>query len=195
MEYSLVDSRATEDLGRSLAQSLPGAATPGAAAPDAVAPDAVAPDAVAPGKAATRLVTGAVLYLCGELGAGKTTCVRSLLRDLGVTGLVRSPTYTLVETYVLPALTCVHVDLYRLQALTEVDELGLRDMVGPGCLLLVEWPEKGEGALPPADAELTLLYAGDARRARLQGHTPFGINWLQNLASDTSLAPYVSNLT
>jgi tRNA threonylcarbamoyladenosine biosynthesis protein TsaE len=185
MEYSLADSRATEDLGRSLAQSLPGLAARGAAAEGAAAA----------GAEAWRLVSGAVLYLRGELGAGKTTCVRSLLRDLGVTGLVRSPTYTLVETYVLPALTCVHVDLYRLSALTEVDELGLRDVVGPGCLLLVEWPEKGEGALPPADVELTLLYAGDARRARLHGHTPLGSSWLENLASDTRLSPYVSNLT
>jgi tRNA threonylcarbamoyladenosine biosynthesis protein TsaE len=183
MEYSLADSGATEDLGRSLAQSLPRSAAPGSAAPGIAAPGV------------ERLVTGAVLYLRGELGAGKTTCVRSLLRALGVKGLVRSPTYTLVETYVLPALTCVHVDLYRLQALTEVDELGLRDVVGPGCLLLVEWPEKGERALPPADVELTLWYAGDARRARLQGITPFGIGWLRNLASDTRLATYVSNLT
>ena len=166
-EFSLSDSRATEDLGQALAQSLPD----------------------------TTTATGVVLYLHGELGAGKTTCVRSLLRALGVVGLVRSPTYTLVENYVLAALTCVHVDLYRLQALTEVDELGLRDLLGPGCLLMVEWPEKGASALPPADLQLTLLYSNDARRARLQGQTLIGIDWLQNLGSDTRLVPYVSNLT
>src|SRR5882762_2148671 len=136
MELNLPDSSVTEALGRALARSFPGAAQ-----------------------------TAAVVYLQGELGAGKTTCVRSLLRALGVTGLVRSPTYTLVETYGLGVLTCVHVDLYRLQALTEVDELGLRDLVGPGCLLLVEWPERGGAALPPADLNLTLLYAGDGRQA------------------------------
>jgi len=62
---------------------------------------------------------------------------------------VRSPTYTLVETYPLATLTCVHVDLYRLQSLTEVDELGLRDLVGPGSLIMVEWPERGGAAVPP----------------------------------------------
>src|SRR5579859_2915844 len=98
MDLNLPDSSVTEALGHALARSLPDAAR-----------------------------NGAVLYLQGELGAGKTTCVRSLLRTLGVTGLVRSPTYTLVETYPLARLTCVHVDLYRLQSLTEVDELGLRD--------------------------------------------------------------------
>jgi tRNA threonylcarbamoyladenosine biosynthesis protein TsaE len=100
MDYNLPDSSVTAALGQALARSLPGAVRTG----------------------------GAVLYLHGELGAGKTTCVRSLLRALGVTGLVRSPTYTLVETYPLATLTCVHVDLYRLQSLTEVDELGPSSM-------------------------------------------------------------------
>jgi tRNA threonylcarbamoyladenosine biosynthesis protein TsaE len=136
---------------------------------------------------------GAVAYLDGELGAGKTTCVRALLRALGVLGLVRSPTYTLVETYVLPRLTCIHVDLYRLQSLTEVDDLGLRDVVGAGSLLLVEWPEKGGSHLPAADLRLALTYAGTAREAGLQAATPLGREWLQNLGHDTSLSLYVSN--
>jgi tRNA threonylcarbamoyladenosine biosynthesis protein TsaE len=101
---------------------------------------------------------GAVLYLHGELGAGKTTCVRSLLRTLGVDGSIRSPTYTLVEAYELPELTCVHVDLYRLQAVAEVEELDLLDYLQRRALLLVEWPEKGACRLPPADLELTLAY-------------------------------------
>ncbi len=165
VEFDLADSSCTEMLGAALARALP------------------------------SVGNGAVVYLQGELGAGKTTCVRSLLRTLGVMGLVRSPTYTLVETYVLPHLTCVHVDLYRLQSLTEVDELGLRDSVGPGCLLLVEWPERGGGHLPAADLDLTLLYAGDRRRARLQANTLTGAEWLKNLGRDTSLSAYVSNLT
>lgn len=165
MDFDLADSGSTEALGQALAHALPGVAG------------------------------GAVVYLQGELGAGKTTCVRGLLRTLGVMGLVRSPTYTLVETYVLPNLTCVHVDLYRLQSLTEVDELGLRDWLGPSCLLLVEWPERGGGHLPPADLDLTLLYAGDARRARLLATTPLGVRWQENLGRDSSLSVYVSNLT
>ena len=165
MEFELADSSVTEALGQALARALP------------------------------ALPKGGVVYLQGDLGAGKTTCVRALLRTLGVTGLVRSPTYTLVETYELAALTCVHVDLYRVQVLSEVDELGLRDWLGPSCLLLVEWPEKGSGALPPADVDLQLCYAGDARQARSSAGTPLGQVWLGNLGRDNSLVPYVSNLT
>jgi tRNA threonylcarbamoyladenosine biosynthesis protein TsaE len=165
MDLNLPDSSATEALGQALARSFPDPHP------------------------------GAVLYLRGELGAGKTTCVRSLLRALGVTGLVRSPTYTLVETYHLAALTCVHVDLYRLQSLTEVDELGLRDLTGPGSLLMVEWPEKGGAALPPADLNVTLQYAGASRQAGLRATTRLGTEWLGNLGRDTSLCAYVSNLT
>jgi tRNA threonylcarbamoyladenosine biosynthesis protein TsaE len=99
---------------------------------------------------------------------------------------VRSPTYTLVETYHLSDLTCVHVDLYRLQSISEVDELGLRDSEGAGSLLLVEWPERGGAALPPADLDLFLRYEGDARQARLTAMTPLGAQWLNNL--DTTLA-------
>jgi tRNA threonylcarbamoyladenosine biosynthesis protein TsaE len=167
MDFHLADSSVTEALGQALARALPGGAMP----------------------------LGAVVYLQGDLGAGKTTCVRSLLRTLGVTGLVRSPTYTLVETYDLAALTCVHVDLYRVQALAEVDELGLRDLAGPQCLLLVEWPDKGVGVLPPADLSLVLSYAADARSAHLSADTPLGREWLENLGCDTRLAPYVPNLT
>jgi tRNA threonylcarbamoyladenosine biosynthesis protein TsaE len=101
---------------------------------------------------------------------------------------VRSPTYTLVETYVLATLTCVHVDLYRLQSLTEVDELGLRDLMGPGSLIMVEWPEKGGVALPPADLDLTLRYVGEARQAALSAKTLLGTEWLENLGRDGSLA-------
>jgi tRNA threonylcarbamoyladenosine biosynthesis protein TsaE len=166
MDLNLADAGTTESLGMALARALPDTAA-----------------------------AGAVLYLHGELGAGKTTCVRSLLRALGVTGLVRSPTYTLVETYGLDGVTCVHVDLYRVQSLTEVDELGLRDVIGPGCLLLVEWPEKGRAALPAADVDLTLQYAGEARHASVTAGTSLGRVWLSNLGDDTSLLPYVSNLT
>ena len=137
---------------------------------------------------------GAVIYLEGELGAGKTTCVRSLLRALGVERPVRSPTYTLVEMYVLPQLTCVHIDLYRVLAMTEMDELGLREVVGPGCLLLIEWPDRGGCAVPRADVLVQLRYQGEARAATLKASSPLGAGWLSNLASDNSFGPYVSNL-
>jgi tRNA threonylcarbamoyladenosine biosynthesis protein TsaE len=170
MDIDLADAGVTESLGRALARSLPGAA-----------------DAQGFG--------GAALYLRGDLGAGKTTCARSLLKALGVAGLVRSPTYTLVERYPVAGLNCVHVDLYRLQSLTEIDELGLREEVGPGALLMVEWPEKGEGALPPADLDLQLRYADSGRAATLRAPTRLGSKWLENLVLDNSLTAYVSNLT
>ncbi|MHB8476462.1 MAG: tRNA (adenosine(37)-N6)-threonylcarbamoyltransferase complex ATPase subunit type 1 TsaE [Steroidobacteraceae bacterium] len=179
MDFNLADSSVTDALGRALARALPGTAPAPGGLPGAALPGAALP--------------GAVLYLQGELGAGKTTCARSLLRALGVVGPVRSPTYTLVETYELAGLTGIHVDLYRLQSLTEVDELGLRDMVGRGCLLLVEWPDRGGAALPPADLAVALNYAGEGRQARLTAHSPLGSSWLQNLGSDTSLRGYVSN--
>jgi tRNA threonylcarbamoyladenosine biosynthesis protein TsaE len=143
-----------------------------------------------------RLAGGStVFYLHGELGAGKTTCARSLLRALGVTGAIRSPTYTLVEAYPLGHLTCVHVDLYRVQGPSEVDELGLRDYLASDCLLLVEWPERGAGELPSADLEVTLEYTEAARRGRARAGSERGISWLDNLAHDHSLQPYVSNIT
>jgi tRNA threonylcarbamoyladenosine biosynthesis protein TsaE len=166
LELDLADSTATDALGAALARTFPDAAEGFAAA-----------------------------YFSGDLGAGKTTCVRSFLRTLGVAGLVRSPTYTLIETYRLPAITCVHVDLYRLQGPLEVNELGLRDLLSAKCLLLVEWPEKGGRALPQPDLKLTLTYAGTGRHARVQPASSRGCSWVDNLRHDTRLSSYVSNLT
>ena len=165
LSFDLPDSGATENLGRALAKAFPGSGS------------------------------GAIVYLRGELGSGKTTCARSLLRALGVTVPVRSPTYTLVDTYSVAELILVHVDLYRVQTTTEVEELGLRDMTGPGYLMLIEWPEKGGAAVPPADLLLQLAYRGDARAAALGAGSGTGKAWLEKLAIDSSLAPYVSNLT
>jgi len=166
IELNLADAEATETLGEALARAFPGA------------------------------VRGcAVLYLRGELGAGKTTCARSLLRALGVGGLIRSPTFTLLESYRPGAVTCIHVDLYRLQSPVEVDELGLRDHLNPGCLMLIEWPEKGGEAVPAADLELALEYAHAGRRAALRARTVLGIEWLDLLRQNTRIISYVSNLT
>ena len=147
------------------------------------------------GRAFPTPLAGAVVYLQGELGSGKTTCVRSLLHALGVTTPVRSPTYTLVDHYSVAELDCAHVDLYRLRSAAEIDELGLRDLLGPKRLMLIEWPEKGGAALPPADLKLTLEYAGEARAGAVRAASSFGETWLLNLESDSSLLPYVSNLT
>ena len=160
-------------------------------------PDAGATDALGAGLARTFPGTeiGAVVHLRGELGSGKTTCARSMLHALGITATVRSPTYTLVDTYSVSDLTCVHVDLYRLQSAAEVEELGLRDLTGPGYLMLIEWPEKGGRAVPAPDLILQLQYAGEARTAAVGAGSDVGRRWISKLAIDTSLATYVSNIT
>ena len=101
-----------------------------------------------------------VIYLRGDLGAGKTTLVRGLLRGLGYQAPVRSPTYTLIEPYESVDPLVVHLDLYRLADLEELDYLGLRDLLERPGLMLVEWPERGAGALPPADLELFIEDVG-----------------------------------
>ncbi|MDP8985186.1 MAG: tRNA (adenosine(37)-N6)-threonylcarbamoyltransferase complex ATPase subunit type 1 TsaE [Pseudomonadota bacterium] len=103
--------------------------------------------------------------------------MRSLLRALGVEGLIRSPTYTLVEAYQPRGFSCIHVDLYRLQGPVDVEELGLRDFLDTDCLLLVEWPEKGGPALPPADIDLTLTYAYPHGGDMAWGTGPEGEAW------------------
>src|SRR5256884_8854734 len=92
----------------------------------------------------------AVLYLTGELGAGKTTFARGFLRALGVAEAVPSPTYTLLELYPAGALTVVHVDLYRVRDAAELESLGLREWARTGHVWLIEWPERGGARLPPA---------------------------------------------
>jgi len=115
-----------------------------------------------------------VIYLQGDLGAGKTTLVRGLLRGFGYQGKVRSPTYTLVEPYPIEGLTLYHLDLYRLGSPEELEWIGLRDLLGESALLLVEWPEQGEGVLPAADLAISLQYQGQGRKVHFQSHTAAG---------------------
>lgn len=106
---------------------------------------------------------GAVIYLEGELGAGKTTLARGLLRALGVSGTVRSPTYTLMEPYAVSGRSVLHMDLYRLSDPAELWELGLDSYPVEQTLWLVEWPERGGGLLPPPALRLRLAHRGDCR--------------------------------
>lgn len=115
-----------------------------------------------------------LVALRGELGAGKTTVVRGLLHALGHDGAVRSPTYTLVEPYMLAGQRILHLDLYRLAAVSDLEALGVREELGDGALLIIEWPERAGTALPQADLELTLEHDGDARRIRGAAHTALG---------------------
>lgn len=116
------------------------------------------------GMAPPRVTPCRVVFLCGELGAGKSTFARGALRALGVQGPIKSPSYTLLETYELPAITAVHLDLYRLLDPEELEHLGLPDYHRPGFLWLVEWPERGEGRLPAADLQLQFSIGSDGHR-------------------------------
>jgi tRNA threonylcarbamoyladenosine biosynthesis protein TsaE len=112
---------------------------------------------------ATALAPGCIVYLSGDLGAGKTTLVRGLVHALGHHGAVKSPTFTLVEPYQMGDWRLFHWDLYRLADPEELEFLGLRDQLDGQAVLLIEWPERGCGELPAADLEITLSYAGEGR--------------------------------
>jgi tRNA threonylcarbamoyladenosine biosynthesis protein TsaE len=124
-----------------------------------------------------------VIYLSGDLGAGKTTLTRGFLRALGVTGAVRSPTYTLVEVYEVGALTAVHLDLYRLRDASELDNLGLREWARAGHIWLVEWPERGSDRLPGADLVVRLTAGTNGHDIDLHAEGDLGSSWLQRLAA------------
>ena len=132
---------------------------------------------------ATAAEGGGVLLLHGDLGAGKTTLARGFLRARGHDGAVRSPTYTLLEPYPLEGGAVYHLDLYRLADAGELEFLGLRDLDEPGATFLVEWPERGVGALPAADLEVTLDYAGSGRQATFEALSHRGRVWLERLDS------------
>jgi tRNA threonylcarbamoyladenosine biosynthesis protein TsaE len=120
-----------------------------------------------------------VLALSGELGAGKTTLVRGLLRALGFTGIARSPTYTLIELYPLEALTVVHADLYRLREPAELDFLGLREWAQPGFLWCIEWPERGAARLPPPDVTVSLAVTPLVHEVSVAASSGAGARWLE----------------
>lgn len=116
---------------------------------------------------------GCVIYLAGELGAGKTALTRAVIRALGHEGRVVSPTYTLLEPYRVAGRTLYHMDLYRLGDPEELEFIGVREIESVRDWLFVEWAERGEGFLPPADIQLQIEYAdGAGRRLRIQGDSP-----------------------
>jgi tRNA threonylcarbamoyladenosine biosynthesis protein TsaE len=124
-----------------------------------------------------------VLYLSGELGAGKTTFARGFLGGLGVPGPVRSPTYTLLELYAAGALTIVHLDLYRLSEPAEIEGLGLREWAQPQHLWLIEWPERGSGRLPPADIALAFSVGAQGHDIEGSAGSALGKSWLAEVES------------
>jgi tRNA threonylcarbamoyladenosine biosynthesis protein TsaE len=125
-------------------------------------------------RVAVCLTPGMVIYLTGELGAGKTTFARGILRGLGYPGNVKSPTYSLVELYKFSKLYLYHFDFYRIDDPIELDEAGLREHFGPGSVALVEWPENAAGAVAPADLTVSMRPERDGRRVELRGYTEAG---------------------
>jgi tRNA threonylcarbamoyladenosine biosynthesis protein TsaE len=128
------------------------------------------------GRLAAHLKAGLMIHLDGDLGAGKTTFCRGLLRAFGHEGAVKSPTFTVVEPYHVAGLEVYHCDLYRLTDPEELDYMGFEDYVHDRSICLVEWPGKGEGVLPPADLVISLSAGfGSARALKLDAKSEVGL--------------------
>lgn len=128
--------------------------------------------------------TGLVLTFDGDLGAGKTTFARAMLRAWGFTGPVKSPTFSLVETYPVLGATMNHFDFYRFETPYEFDDAGFRDLFGPAQICVTEWTEKARPFVPQADVELALRVDGLGRKAFLKALTPLGQALLQDLGEE-----------
>ena len=130
---------------------------------------------------APHLSPGLVLALSGELGAGKTTLVRGLLRALGHAGRVKSPTYTLVEVYEVSRLCLYHFDFYRFHDPSEWIDAGFRDVFNGRNVCLIEWPERARGQLPPVDLQIALEVTEPGRLATITASSPAGERLLDAL--------------
>jgi tRNA threonylcarbamoyladenosine biosynthesis protein TsaE len=130
---------------------------------------------------AARLKPGMVIYLYGDLGAGKTTLVRGVLNALGYTGRVKSPTYTLVEPYHIAGLDLRHFDLYRLHDEEEWEAAGFRDEFDGHNIFFIEWPEHALGLIPPADVRIDFEILAQGRKVAIQANTSTGRECLMQL--------------
>lgn len=125
-----------------------------------------------------------IIYLLGNLGAGKTTFVRGFLRQLGYMKTVKSPTYTLVEPYSFESFNLFHFDLYRVHDPKELDFIGLDDYFNDHSICFVEWPEKGAGWLPKPDLSCYIESIGAGREVKLVATTPLGLDMLKRLKNE-----------
>ena len=143
---------------------------------------AVEADTLALGAALARGVrAGMVIYLTGDLGAGKTTLARGVLRALGVTERVKSPTFTLVEPYTISSLYLYHFDFYRFNSSDEWMDAGFREYFNPESVCLVEWSEKASGQLPAPDVRVAMEADGSGRSVTLSADTEAGEDCLKRL--------------
>lgn len=131
---------------------------------------------------AKAIAGGAIVYLYGQLGAGKTTLVRGILRSMGYEDKVKSPTYTIVEPYDIGAVVVYHFDLYRLNTPDELAQIGMADYAGPASICLIEWPEKGFPLLPAPDLACYIEIKDQGRALRLEAQTARGEAILSQLA-------------
>lgn len=125
-----------------------------------------------------------VVFLHGQLGAGKTTLVRGILRGLGFTGHVKSPTYTLVETYDVERGSVFHFDFYRLHDPDELELMGIQDYFAPNAMCLIEWPDMGRGYLPLPDIDCYIELQTTGRHVKCVSNTPHGHDILQRLQNE-----------
>ena len=130
---------------------------------------------------AVCLKPGMVIYLRGDLGAGKTTLVRALLNRLGYSGRVKSPTYTLLEHYQIAGLHLRHFDLYRFNRAAEWEQAGFSEEFDGCNICLIEWPEKAQGLIPAADIIITFEILPDSRHLDIRAFTQTGFACLKNL--------------
>jgi len=138
------------------------------------------------GRLARACPAAAVIYLHGQLGAGKTTLARGFLRARGYGGAVKSPTYTLIEPYEVGDRRVYHLDLYRVEDAAELAYLGLRELYEGKAVMLVEWPERGGTYLPPPDLVMEIEYATAGRQLLLVPHSAIGEALISALGSDFS---------
>lgn len=132
--------------------------------------------ALAPG-----LRPGMVIYLSGDLGAGKTTLARGVLRGLGITERVKSPTFTLLELYTISSLYLYHFDFYRFNCSDEWADAGFREYFNSESVCLVEWPEKAGGQLPAPDVKIEMEVSGSGRSVTISAYTEAGNNCVKRL--------------